>query len=212
MERVFFYVFRHGETDWNAERRFQGHTDIPLNDKGREQARQLKNLIAPLRLEVILSSDLGRAHETARIASHGSQVPIVTTKNLREAFLGEPEGRLRDEIIAHYGPDQWQKWLSIKPEDMDFSFPSGESKTAQLKRILEFVGPYLKQNPLVKIAGISTHGGTLRRIIHHCEGAPTQPIPIPNCSLYKIEYLQIENRWLYHGPIGDVSGTEKLFK
>lgn len=211
MNSVSIYIFRHGETDWNAQRRFQGHTDIPLNEKGRDQARELGKILATLNLEVILCSDLSRAQETARIASHGLEIPIQISKSLREAYLGEPEGKLRDEIIQEYGQDQWQRWLSVKPEDFDFAYPKGETKRQQLKRVLDFVLDYLHKHPGLLKVGISTHGGTLRRLLHHCEGAPNDAIAIPNCSLYKLEYLRDKNRWIYHHSVALGAKSEKLF-
>ena len=102
MYPVQIYIFRHGETDWNRERRFQGHTDVPLNLKGREQALELKSHLQRLNPEIILSSDLSRALETAKIASEGMSIPIHISESLREARLGAPEGMLRDEILKKY--------------------------------------------------------------------------------------------------------------
>jgi broad specificity phosphatase PhoE len=211
MSSIAVYIFRHGETDWNAQRRFQGHTDIPLNDKGREQAKTLGSILKMLHLEVILSSDLSRALETARLASSGLNIPIEISKNLREAYLGEPEGKLRDEIIQFYGEDSWQKWLSVKPEDMDFAYPKGETKRQQLKRVLDFVLDYFGRHPHLKSVAISTHGGTLRRLLHFCEGAPAESIPIPNCSIYKLEFKPAEQRWIYHHSLALGAKSEKLF-
>ena len=210
MNSISIYIFRHGETDWNAQRRFQGHTDIPLNDKGKAQAMELGKVLASLNLEVILCSDLDRAHETARIATQGLHIPMQISKSLREAFLGEPEGKLRDEIIQFYGEESWQRWLSGKPEDFDFAYPQGETKRQQLKRVLDFVLDYFKRNPGLQRIGISTHGGTLRRLLYHCEGAPAE-ITVPNCSVFKLEYIPSENRWIYHHSVALGAKSEKLF-
>jgi broad specificity phosphatase PhoE len=211
MASVSIYIFRHGETDWNAERRFQGHTDIPLNEKGREQAKQLGEVLKTLQLEVILSSDLSRAHDTAKIAAAGLNIPIEITKHLREAYLGDPEGKLRDEIIRFYGEEQWQKWLSGRPEDLDFSFPRGETKREHLARVLNSLTDFLNRNPRHKKIGVSSHGGTLKRFLHFCEGAPAESIPTPNCCIYKVEHLALENRWIYQGAVASIAQSEKLF-
>ena len=207
---ISIYIFRHGETDWNVQRRFQGHTDIPLNENGRSQAKELGKVIKDLNLEVILSSDLSRAVETAKIATDGLNIPIIKTKNLREAILGEPEGKLRDEIIQQYGQESWERWLSSDPADMDFAYPGGETKTQQVKRILDFINDHFQKNPQMKTVGISTHGGTLRRLIYHCDGAPPH-ITVPNCSLFLLEFRPQEKRWIFHSSIALVAKSERLF-
>lgn len=211
MTSIQIYLFRHGETDWNVERRFQGHTDIPLNEKGRRQALELAKTLGSLQLQVILSSDLSRALETARIAGHPHKIPVVATKELRESFLGEPEGKLRDDIIQLYGAEKWQRWLSVKAEDLDFCFPKGETKRAQLKRAQDFILNYLAKNPELRTAAVSTHGGTLRRLLHFCQGSPTEAISIPNCSIYHLEYLRADQSWHYRGQVSAGATNEKLF-
>ncbi len=211
MSSVQIYIFRHGETDWNRERRFQGHTDIPLNEQGRQQALQLKTELAPFSPELILSSDLSRALETAQIVSEGLFVPIHVSEGLREAKLGNPEGQLRDDIIKNYGEQNWQQWLSIDPKDIDFAFPNGETKRQQRDRALKFILQEMEGRPELKSLAVSTHGGTLRRLVHHCEGAPNEPIAIPNCSLYHLEFLRLEKKWLYHGPLNISDAADKLF-
>ncbi len=212
MSSVNIYIFRHGETDWNRERRFQGHTDIPLNQKGRQQAMELKAHLALLNPELILSSDLSRALETAKIVSEGLFVPIQISESLREARLGAPEGQLREDIIKTYGEESWQKWLSVDPKDIDFSFPEGESKREQRDRALNFILQELETRADLKSVAVSTHGGTLRRLVHHCESSPLEPIAIPNCSLYHLEFFRREKKWLYHGPLNASPDGEKLFR
>jgi len=77
-------LVRHGETDWNAAGRLQGHTDRPLSDHGREQARRLADELAGEDLEAIYASDLARARETAEIVGERLQLPVVLDPDLRE--------------------------------------------------------------------------------------------------------------------------------
>ena len=107
---IDFFVFRHGETDWNLQKRFQGHTDIPLNSNGREQAEKLKFIVSQLGVEHVLSSDLSRAKETARIAFQDHNLVIEESTDLREALLGDVEGLYRTEVIERYGDGWWQRW------------------------------------------------------------------------------------------------------
>ena len=85
-------LVRHGETDWNAEGRLQGHTDRPLSDYGRRQARRLAEELEGEELEAIYSSDLARAHETAEIVGERLGLPVALEPDLREKDWGTWEG------------------------------------------------------------------------------------------------------------------------
>lgn len=98
-------LIRHGQTDWNLAGRIQGSTDIPLNDTGRQQARDAAYALDGSRPTVMYSSDLRRANETARIIAevHGWNDPHVIVP-LRERFYGDAEGITDTEFVARYGP------------------------------------------------------------------------------------------------------------
>ncbi len=83
---------RHGETDWNRERRWQGHADPPLNELGRAQARRLAEALAGEQLEAIYASDLRRAHETAEIVGARLGLPVTSDPDLREIDVGSWSG------------------------------------------------------------------------------------------------------------------------
>ncbi|MGZ4411320.1 MAG: histidine phosphatase family protein, partial [Gaiellaceae bacterium] len=83
---------RHGETDWNAERRFQGHADPQLNERGVEQARELARTLADVPLDAVYASDLRRASETARIAVESRRLRVHELRELREVDVGEWSG------------------------------------------------------------------------------------------------------------------------
>ena len=97
------YVVRHGQTKWNLEGRIQGKTDIELNEKGREQAKTIRDLIAKYDIDLIISSPLKRAKETAEIINSKLKCPIIFDKALEERCYGEFEGEVRklieDEIV-----------------------------------------------------------------------------------------------------------------
>src|SRR5581483_11305534 len=109
-------LVRHGETDWNAERRWQGHADVPLNARGREQARALAEELAGESIDAIYSSDLSRAQDTADIVGARLDVPVVVDPDLREIDVGPVEGLTAEESAAFEG---WQ----------------GEPKEAHLVRV-----------------------------------------------------------------------------
>lgn len=215
MSRVELFIFRHGETDWNRESRFQGHTDIPLNDKGIEQAYELAVAVKAVLPEIILTSDLNRAKHTAQIINESLRVSIIESSMLRECRLGEPEGMLRTQIDQKYGAIAWQKWLSVKSEDQDFSFPKGESKREHLQRQLNFIESFISNHAHISRIAISTHGGSLRRLVHHCQNSPLEPIAIPNCALYKVLFERVKQEWCYEGALylsqGELSKSSGVF-
>src|SRR5213078_2372373 len=85
-------LVRHGETDWNAAGRLQGHTDRPLSDYGREQARRLADELSSEGVDAIYTSDLARARETAEIVAERLHLPVVLDPDLREKNWGTWEG------------------------------------------------------------------------------------------------------------------------
>lgn len=87
------YIARHGQTDWNQERRAQGRTDTSLNAAGREQARELREKIKDMRFDAVYSSPLSRAHETAKIAT-GEDYDIICDDRLIERSFGDFEGKI----------------------------------------------------------------------------------------------------------------------
>jgi broad specificity phosphatase PhoE len=107
----FLYLARHGETDWNVAGRWQGHTDIPLNETGRAQARALVPVLRAVGVGAAVSSDLSRASETAGIAAAGLGVAVAySDAGLRERSFGVFEGLTREECAARH-PEAWRAWL-----------------------------------------------------------------------------------------------------
>lgn len=180
------FLFRHGETDYNREQRFQGHLDIPLNDHGRRQALSLVQPLQHAGIECILSSDLCRARETAEIVARGLQIPVFETQGLREAHLGDAQGLTVEEIEARFGRDLVEKWRSPYLSDADVSYPGGESGRAVLSRVLESLQNLLTELPHQRV-GIATHGGVIRRVIRSILSDHDQFIPIPNGIVYPLE-------------------------
>ena len=137
---------RHGETDWNAERRFQGHADVPLNARGLAQAQELADRLAAEALDAIYTSDLSRARVTAEIVSTRLGVPAVVDPDLREIDVGAVEG-LTFEESRGLG---WQ----------------GEPKDAHAARILRAIHRIAGNHPDGRVL-VVTHGGSMRRVHEH---------------------------------------------
>lgn len=196
-DTVRLLVFRHGETDWNLNKKFQGHTNIPLNRKGREQAKCLQEKFASIKLDVCLCSDLDRAKETATIALAGHTVPYLYSSALRETHLGDVEGQSQIQIVEKYGEDMLLRWRSIKPEDQSMGFPGGETKIQHLERIKVYVEATLLANPNFRSVAVSTHGGSLVRLVHAAQNSPETAIVIPNCCLYELSFNRQTRVWTY---------------
>lgn len=186
-------IFRHGETDWNVEQRFQGHMDVPLNDTGRTQAAELALRLREHKLEAILSSDLSRARETAEIAALSlGGIPIHVDARLREAHLGEAQGLTRQEIEQKLGIEVVERWASWHATDADVSYPGGEKGSQVLARILEALIEFAVNQPYERF-GVATHGGSIRRLMSHLKGG--QRVPIPNGVLYQVRFDPVTGRF-----------------
>jgi broad specificity phosphatase PhoE len=175
MNRVF-YIFRHGETDWNREGRCQGHTDIELNETGLRQAQDLALKMLNFPLDVVVTSDLLRAAKTGAVVAEKQGVPLIVDSRLREMSYGEVEGRLLTEVRSIYGNELGH-----------IDFPGGENRKLVRERI-SAVLLELIENSIHKSIGISTHGGALRNILHSFLPDDYPKLPIPNCVVYRCEY------------------------
>jgi probable phosphoglycerate mutase len=188
------YIFRHGQTDYNLEKRIQSHLDIPLNDTGREQAIKLIDKFKKIKIDAILTSDLSRASETCAIAFKDSEIKIMSSNNLREAYLGEPQGMLISEIQEKYGRQSWQDHLDHKE---GFCYPGGESSLVHFTR-LKLAITDLHKNESKKDYAISTHGWSLVRMINSCENSPKLS-SAANCELHHVQV--VNSIWYYKGLI-----------
>ncbi|MEA2642757.1 MAG: hypothetical protein QOF51_4151 [Chloroflexota bacterium] len=129
MTRV--YLVRHGSTEWNESRRFQGHHDVPLSALGRAQAARVAIRLSVEPIDVGYSSDLLRAHETAQIIVGERPIPIITDVRLRECCFGEWEGLRHDEIAVR-DPELWEAYLGNPAENCP---PGGESLNVLAERV-----------------------------------------------------------------------------
>jgi broad specificity phosphatase PhoE len=182
------YLARHGETDWNQDKRIQGHTDVPLNVRGRLQAEALGGRLAAIPLDVIYASDLSRTRETAEIvaARQPAQIPVVMTPDLRECNYGLWEGLTREEVAIRYGKD-WDNW---NKNGLTESPTGGENFLSLSRRAGRAFDAAVQGGKTVLI---STHRGTLRAVLCHAlrlDPAGRDRFPVTNCSLSALEYRQ----------------------
>jgi probable phosphoglycerate mutase len=148
-------LWRHGRTSWNVERRFQGHLDVGLDDLGRAQARRAAELLARLRPDAIVSSDLGRATETARALAELTGLEVVLDAGLRETHGGVWQGQVPDELV---GPDRaaYDAWRAGGP---DARPPGGESREEVAERTYAAVSRAVAALPAGGTVVAVTHGG-----------------------------------------------------
>lgn len=172
---TLLYLVRHGETDWNAQRRIQGSTDIPLNDTGRRQAADAAELLARRRFDAVVASPLSRAAETGAIIADRLGLTAPTTyPGLAERSYGEAEGLTDTEVTVRYPHDD---------------IPGRESRSALLARITETLG-----ETAVRFDGgvvvVATHGAVIRSVVN--EAAPgtadRHATPIRNGSIHSFRW------------------------
>jgi probable phosphoglycerate mutase len=153
-------LIRHGETAWNAVRRLQGHIDIPLSDVGERQAAALGRALADEPLDAIISSDLGRALQTAQAVAAHHRLPLQTDPLLRERAYGVFEGLLYTEIAERY-PLEFAEWQA---RDVDSIMPHGDRMAESFRqfygRCIGAIASWAGQWPGKTIALIA-HGGVL---------------------------------------------------
>jgi 2,3-bisphosphoglycerate-dependent phosphoglycerate mutase len=186
--KVEIFIFRHGETDWNREERFQGHLDIPLNETGKIQAKQLIPILKKNAIEVILSSDLMRALQTAQIVADELGISVHSHAGLREAHLGKAQGLTRREIESLFGEELVTRWKSSKLTDADISYPDGETGKQIMERVFSTLEKFLQDYPTYQRIGVASHGGVIRRIMQKLLPPHSPPIPIPNGVIYRLTY------------------------
>ena len=136
---MLVYFIRHGQTDWNVQRRFQGNLDIPLNETGRNQARQIAARFAGMHWSRIYHSPLSRAAETARIVCAQSPVEMVSVPDLREICMGDWEGMDFAQVKAIM-PQEYARYLADRGH---VAPPNGESFQMLQSRALRAMEPLL---------------------------------------------------------------------
>jgi probable phosphoglycerate mutase len=172
MARRLIYVARHGETDWNVAGRWQGHTDIPLNQRGHAQARALGHALRSVRLAGAVSSDLCRARDTARIAAEVAGVRLhYVDPDLRERTLGCFEGLTREECERLH-PVAWKAWLEQQqpPDGGEHTHQLALRVKAAIRRVAERVASE------AEAALVVTHGGALRAVLTEVVGHLSAPV------------------------------------
>ncbi|MEW5953000.1 MAG: alpha-ribazole phosphatase [Bacillota bacterium] len=153
-------LVRHGETTWNKEMRFQGHTDVPLSPQGEEQARSLGQRLARSRFDAVYASDLGRARLTADILARPHRLPVQVLPGLREINFGKWEGLTLQEINEQYQGDLMAWWSS----PLTARVPGGETLAEMVERTMWAVQEIFTRHQDGQVLVVA-HGGAIRSII-----------------------------------------------
>lgn len=156
-------LIRHGQTDWNVAGRWQGHSDIPLNDTGRSQAQAVAQRLKKWELTAIYTSDLSRASETATIIGQTLGLKPAVIPAWRERFCGDFEGLTNSDIAERF-PEQWAKL-----QQGHLELPNGETTQELSGRIIPSFETLLASHHGQRFAVVS-HGGVLRVLISNVLG------------------------------------------
>jgi len=177
---IRLYLARHGRTAWNLERRFQGTTDIPLDDVGRAQALELADALRG-RFETVLASNLARASETAQIVANALNLELLARDpDLRERGYGKFEGLTADECAAQY-PEVWND----PKRDRNFLPPGGEPVEEVAARVTRGLLRCVERlRGRYQSALVVSHGTALRLFLEQLSGARVT-------SLANLEYREV---------------------
>lgn len=212
MKKLF--IFRHGETDWNKERRFQGRTDIPLNQTGFAQATALQSFFADKKIDHSFSSTLTRARQTAETALQHNE--IIQIPELVEVDLGTAEGKTETELQSIFTQQELDSWRKLHPETLHYGFPHGETRHQCIQRVQNALLEICLTHDFFQIA-ICCHGAIMRRFFHsiierelqlknqnqqpYCPSFDELPL-VPNCKAYEIHFNPANQLFYFiQGPI-----------
>ncbi|HEX5542690.1 MAG TPA: histidine phosphatase family protein [Micromonospora sp.] len=179
-------IWRHGNTDWNAGDRVQGQTDVPLNDLGWEQAAAAAPLLAALRPDAIVSSDLRRAADTAQALAAVTGLPVRTDPRLRERYFGLWQGLTIPEVAERF-PAEYARWRAGEQT------PGCEIES--LDDLGKRVGEALQKAAEAVSGGIvvvATHGGAARQSCGYLLGWGAEVLrtigPLQNCHWTELRH------------------------
>ena len=164
-EKTKMILIRHGQTEWNAESRFQGQLNSNLSKRGKKQVTMLAEVMKRFPFSHLYASDLGRAYDTAAAIANISGHNIVTDKRLRERGYGIFQGLTSAEIAEKY-PDIYTKY---KYRENDYVVPEGESAEEVLSRMVDCMTELLARHKGETYTVVS-HGGIVNRFFRHVVG------------------------------------------
>ena len=179
-------LIRHGQTDWNRDRKIMGRKPIPLNETGRKQAEKLAGYLAASPLDICISSPVLRAFETAQIVCSQQNVKPV----LREELAEIDYGTWVDQTFSWIHENQAEAWEKYRTDPNDLIFPGGESIQNVAQRMGVLIDEALKVYPGQRVAFVS-HADVLKFAIAHIFQFPLtilRQFSFENCGVALIRY------------------------
>lgn len=178
-------LIRHGETDWNAALRYQGQANVPLNQRGREQAKLLTARLQARGAIALYTSDLVRAQETAEIVGAGLKLKAQALPDLREIDVGQWEGLTPEELYRRF-PDHMRQYERDPARTVRIG---GESYQQLQERALRALKQIESKHTGDQVVVAVSHGGTIRAILCHVIG---------------LELINFGKLWLDNGSISEL--------
>jgi probable phosphoglycerate mutase len=183
-------LIRHAQTEWNIQRRFQGHGDSPITEEGQEQLQRLKSRLAGVEFDVVYSSDLGRTMETSQMLSGKKR---IEEPRLRERGVGVLEGLNLEQIMAKHA----EAFQAFRAGDKDHQIDGGESLQTALNRAWEFLEEMPVKHAGAELAAVS-HAGLIRLICKQILGLKLDApnfFQITNTSLTQLIFSPKDFTW-----------------
>lgn len=200
-------LLRHGQTDYNASGRMQGHLDSHLTPEGLAQAAVVAPEVARLKPTRVISSDLRRAADTAAVVAEACGVPVEIDPRLRETHLGEWQGRTVGDIEA-----TWPGAIAVWRQDPSWAPPGGESRLEVVRRctpVVDEVDDALADGSESSTAVLVAHGGMIAGLVCGLLAMPIESWPaiggIGNCRWAALARRADHPRWRL---VGYNVGTE----
>ncbi len=179
---MLIYLMRHGETDWNVQFRLQGSTDVPLNENGRAEARQTAKALGRIPFDMVYTSPLSRARETAEIIAEGRNIPVLPKEDLKEMNFGIYEG---------HSSRTWPEIKAIFDDPVGYVPKGGESYQQMDERCRSFLTMLAAQEGTYEHVLVCAHGALLKGMIRIVENRPLERFwdgpPQKNCAVTLVE-------------------------
>ncbi|MFP4078847.1 MAG: histidine phosphatase family protein [Candidatus Izemoplasmataceae bacterium] len=192
---MYIYLIRHGQTEANINKIYQGNADVPLNETGKEQAKVVAWRLKEYPLEALYSSHLERALNTARAIGEYHDLKLEIRRELQEISLGEWQGKSREEVEKEYGD-----FIKARKEKNDFYYtavPGGESYAELEKRSMAVLEDIVQKTDKDHVA-LVTHGGVIKSLVGSILGIPHDKrrlIDVYNASITLIRYSPEKDRY-----------------
>lgn len=179
---VTIYLTRHGQTEWNLEKRLQGRGNSPLTAFGIERARELSTRIDEMKIDTIYTSPIERAYKTAEILKGNKEIPLISDNGLMEMNFGDFEGQIMEEIME--SNPNWDMHL-IMQGNIEMRAPNGETLKEVRERVRETIDKIILESDNKTIL-IVAHGITLKALMYYFKDSEVNSEVMGQATLTKI--------------------------